>query len=82
MYEAGMIQRIALYATLGYLLDALGQGANTLGFWCVLGLFFASETLTRVETLHQVQEHIDMMRKKQQQQGADNDNINSDSGSK
>lgn len=44
-----MITRIVLYATLGYLLDALGQSAGDWGFWCVLGLFIATDILARKE---------------------------------
>lgn len=42
-----MIQRIVLYATLGFLLNALGQSALDWGFWCVLALFISSEVLAR-----------------------------------
>jgi hypothetical protein len=42
-----MIQRIALYATLGALLANLGHVWDTWGFWCVLALFWCSETITR-----------------------------------
>lgn len=49
LYEASMITRIVLYATLGYLLDALGQGSGDWGFWCVLGLFLATDILARKE---------------------------------
>ena len=44
-----MLQRIAIYATLGCLLDALGHDWNTWGFWCVLGLFIAVDALARRE---------------------------------
>ena len=44
-----MITRIVLYATLGCLLDALGQGAGDWGFWCVLALFIATDILARKE---------------------------------
>ena len=44
-----MIQRIVLYATLGFLLDALGQSAGDWGFWCVLGLFISVDILARRE---------------------------------
>ena len=44
-----MLQRIALYATLGCLLDALGQGAGSWGFWCVLALFMCCDALARRE---------------------------------
>ena len=73
-----MITRIALYAALGSLLDALGQGWTTIGSWCVLALFLANETLTRLETINQIQKELNMMRKKIQQ-GAQNDtNSNSE----
>ena len=49
LYEASMITRIVLYATLGYLLDALGQGSGDWGFWCVVGLFLATDILARKE---------------------------------
>jgi hypothetical protein len=44
-----MIQRLVLYATLGFLLDALGQGATDWGFWCVLALFICSDYISRKE---------------------------------
>lgn len=39
--------RLVVYATLGLLLDALGQGFSTWGFWCMLGLFCVSDYLAR-----------------------------------
>ena len=44
-----MIQRIALYTVLGLVLNAVGADWNTWGFWSILALFWASETLTRRE---------------------------------
>jgi len=44
-----MITRLVLYATLGTLMDALGQSAGDWGFWCVLGLFMCSDYLARRE---------------------------------
>jgi len=44
-----MIQRIALYTVLGLVLNAVGAGFNTWGFWCILALFWAAETMTRRE---------------------------------
>jgi hypothetical protein len=44
-----MLQRIALYTALGLVLSALGADFTHWGFWCVVGLFWASETLTRRE---------------------------------
>jgi hypothetical protein len=58
-----MLQRIALYATLGYLLDALDVGFTHWGFWCVLGLMWASEQLTRRELIEQLNEELEAMRR-------------------
>lgn len=44
-----MLTRIALYSTLGFLMDALGQSAGDWGFWCVLALFICSDALSRKE---------------------------------
>ena len=44
-----MIQRIALYATMGMLLNALGHAWDTWQFWSILAMFWASELLTRRE---------------------------------
>ena len=41
--------RLVVYATLGLLLDALGQDYSTWGFWCVLALFMCSDVLARKE---------------------------------
>ena len=57
-----MLTRIALYATLGCLLDAVGLEFSTVGFWCVLGLFWAVEHLARVETVEQIWEEVEALR--------------------
>jgi len=44
-----VLQRIALYTVLGLTLNAVGAEFNTWGFWSILALFWASETLTRRE---------------------------------
>ena len=44
-----MIQRIALYATLGMLCNVLGHAWDTWQFWSIVGLFWASEHITRRE---------------------------------
>ena len=44
-----MIQRLALYATLGLLLTALGYTASTEVFWAMLGLMWCAEHLARTE---------------------------------
>ena len=50
LYEAGlMLQRIALYTALGLTLSAVGADFTHWAFWCVIALFWASETLTRRE---------------------------------
>jgi hypothetical protein len=48
-----ILQRIALYTTLGLVLNAVGAEFNTWGFWCILALFWASETITRREGYEQ-----------------------------
>jgi hypothetical protein len=40
-------ERLAVYATLGLLLDALGQNWESWGFWCMLALFVLSDHLAR-----------------------------------
>ena len=59
-----MLQRIVLYATLGYLLDALAIGFTHWGFWCVLALFWASEHMTRSELIEQLNQELQAMRKR------------------
>jgi hypothetical protein len=44
-----LVQRIALYTTLGLTLNAVGAEFDTWAFWSILALFWASETLTRRE---------------------------------
>jgi hypothetical protein len=44
-----MLQRIALYATLGTLLGHLGHVWDTWAFWCILALYWCSEAITRRE---------------------------------
>ncbi len=68
LHEASMMLRLALYSTLGWLLFALGQTWNTWGFWCVLGLFWAAEHVTRMETLSMVQAELAALKKRLQGQ--------------
>ena len=44
-----MLQRLALYTALGLTLSALEADFTHWAFWCVVGLFWASEVLTRRE---------------------------------
>lgn len=48
-----MFQRIALYATLGTLLDVLGHQWDTWQFWSILGLFWAADVMARREGYEQ-----------------------------
>jgi hypothetical protein len=57
-----MLQRLALYAALGYTLDVLGAGLDHWGFWCVLALFIASEHMTRRELIEQLNKELQEMR--------------------
>jgi hypothetical protein len=58
-----MWTRIALYTVLGYTLDALGAHWDTWGFWCILGLFWASEHMTRIETVDRIWEEVEAVRR-------------------
>ena len=53
-----MLQRIALYAVLGMVLDAAQISITHWAFWCILALFIASEWMTRREVLEQVEEYV------------------------
>lgn len=44
-----MLQRIALYATLGFLLDSMGLTTSDDKFWMALALFWAADMLGRRE---------------------------------
>jgi hypothetical protein len=44
-----MLQRLALYTALGLTLSAVEADFTHWAFWCTVGLFWASETLTRRE---------------------------------
>ena len=44
-----MLQRIALYTTLGLVLNAVAVLPDSVGFWSILALFWASEHMTRTE---------------------------------
>ncbi len=50
-----MLQRLALYAALGLVLDALGQTVTSTGFWLVLALFWAQDLLARREGFEQAE---------------------------
>jgi hypothetical protein len=66
-------ERLAIYATLGLLLNALGVEFNTWGFWSMLALFITNDYLARkdgieqgmwitanlpIEAIKEIQQHI------------------------
>ena len=57
-----MLTRLALYCTLGLFLNAIGQDVTTAGFWCVVGLFWAAEHLTRIDTVNDIHEEVERIR--------------------
>ena len=48
-----MLTRLALYMVLGLVLTSQDWQWNSWQFWSVVGLFWASEHLTRIETREQ-----------------------------
>ena len=67
-----MLLRLALYSTLGLVLDALGQSYNTWGFWCILALFISAEHLTRIQVVEDINAEVERI--KQQRKAKDNSN--------
>ena len=57
-----MLQRIALYAVLGMVLDAAQISITHWAFWCILALFIASEWMTKRETLESIEEYVKAVR--------------------
>ena len=46
---SAVITRLALYLTLGFLLDAFGWTAATAQFWCMMALTIAADLLGRMD---------------------------------
>ena len=73
-----MLTRLALYATLGMVLDALGLDWTSTGFWCILALFVAQEHLTRHDTWTDIEQAAERMiaehRKTKEQNNDSNNN--------
>ena len=44
-----VITRLALYLTLGALLDAFGWGPSTAQFWCMMAITIAADALGRMD---------------------------------
>ena len=59
-----MLQRLALYTTLGLVLDAAGLVYTNSLFWCVLGLFIANEWLTRYEVWDSIEREVAALRER------------------
>ncbi len=68
-----MITRIVLYATLGTLLDALGHSWDTWQFWCVLGLFWAEQQLTRLELVESISKEVKRLKAEHKDKEQNND---------
>jgi hypothetical protein len=66
-----MIQRISLYIVLGLVLNAVAVLPDSVGFWSILALFWASEHMTRTELIEQLQQEL---RAARQAAGLDTDN--------
>jgi len=66
-----MIERIALYIALGLVLNALSVLPDSVGFWSILALFWASEHMTRTQLIEQLQQEL---RAAQRAAGLDTDN--------
>lgn len=72
-----LVQRLALYSTLGWLLLALEQSWDTWGFWSVLALFWAAEHNTRIEVLELCNQQLQALRRRAQQESEEAANDNS-----
>jgi predicted tellurium resistance membrane protein TerC len=70
-----MITRLALYSTLAWMLSVLGYTFYSAEFWCVVALFWASETLTRMELIEQLHAELQALRRKHNKEH-NNDNAN------
>jgi hypothetical protein len=53
-----MIQRIALYMVLGLTLNTMAVLPDSVGFWSIVALFWASEHMTRTELIEQLEQEL------------------------
>jgi hypothetical protein len=53
-----MIQRISLYIVLGLVLNAVAVLPDSVGFWSIVALFWASEHMTRTELIEQLEQEL------------------------
>ena len=47
MIDWALVQRLALYATLGLVLNSLDLNYEQVGFWCIVALYLANEHVQR-----------------------------------
>jgi hypothetical protein len=72
MIDTHMIQRVALYLTLGILLSAFELTYETVGFWLVIALYWANEHMTERHSFEQgIATGIEMMTDMTEEQRAD-----------
>ena len=73
-----MLERLALYSTLGLVLDLIGQTWQGAGFWCIIALFIANEWLTRTQLIEELNEELQAMRRRRQQESEEAPNEHRD----
>ena len=71
-----MLQRIVLYSTLAVLLNALAITFESWAFWCVIGLFWASEQLSRMELVEQLNLELEALRRRNNNNDSKDSNDN------
>lgn len=69
-----MLQRIVLYSTLGVLLNTLAITFDTWSFWCVVGLFWASDQISRLELIDELNQELKAIRRRYNKDSNDNNN--------
>jgi uncharacterized membrane protein len=60
-----MWTRIALYAVLGLVLDAIGVTLDTVGFWCILALFWAVERNAVEDIFTSINKELERLKREQ-----------------
>ncbi len=66
-----LLTRLTLYTALGLTLNAMEARWDTWQFWCVVGLFWASEHLTRLEVVEDINREVERIK---QERNKDNSN--------
>ncbi len=59
--------RIALYTALGLLLGHLGATYDTGEFWAMVGLFWALDRISYIETIEAIQREVEELKKKRKE---------------